>query len=111
MGRTRSVPGYKRVKEYISRHIHANEWRGGDQVPSEFALTRKLHLSRMTVSRALRELTQDGYLVRTPGSGTFVADHRPAAELMPASPVLPQCLRSAAGERRPEADVLRRGCT
>jgi GntR family histidine utilization transcriptional repressor len=82
MKRTRSVPGYQRVKAYILRHIHAQEWRGGDQIPSELALTRKLHLSRMTVNRALRELTHDGFLVRTAGSGTFVADHRPAAELL-----------------------------
>src|ERR1700722_10567703 len=27
MVRTRSAPGYKRLKEYISCHIHANEWR------------------------------------------------------------------------------------
>jgi len=32
--------------------------------------------SRMTVNRALRELTDAGYLVRVQGVGTFVADRR-----------------------------------
>ena len=40
MGRTRSAPGYQRVKEYILHHIHANEWRGGDQVPCGYRKPR-----------------------------------------------------------------------
>ena len=66
------VPRYRRIKEHIVRHIEAVEWRAGDQVPSERKLVKQLKVSRMTVNRALRELTHEGLLVRVQGTGTFV---------------------------------------
>ena len=76
------TPRYRRVKEYIVRHIDAGDWRPGDQVPSESALVSALKVSRMTVNRALRELTQEGLVVRVQGTGTFVAEKRPMANLV-----------------------------
>lgn len=76
------VPRYRRIKEHIVRHIEAGEWRAGDQVPSESTLVRQLKVSRMTVNRALRELTHEGLLVRVQGTGTFVAEKRPLFNLV-----------------------------
>src|SRR5690606_13038996 len=69
-------------KEHIVRHIEAGEWRAGDQVPSESTLVKQLKVSRMTVNRALRELTHEGLLVRVQGTGTFVAERRPLFNLV-----------------------------
>lgn len=83
--RTRStgpVPHYRRIKEHIVRHIEAGDWRAGDQVPSESTLVKQLKVSRMTVNRALRELTHEGLLVRVQGTGTFVAEKRPLFNLV-----------------------------
>jgi len=71
----RELPRYQQVKAHILGRIQSGELRACDRVPSEQELVRSLGVSRMTAHRALRELAGDGYLVRQPGVGTFVADH------------------------------------
>ncbi|MFC4160936.1 histidine utilization repressor [Chitinimonas lacunae] len=68
-----TVPAYQRIKDYVLGEIHAGTWRAGDLVPSENELSKRFSVARMTVNRAIRELTTDGVLTRTQGSGTFVA--------------------------------------
>lgn len=82
VSQTGPTPRYRRVKEFIVRHIEAGDWRAGDQVPSESALVKQLKVSRMTVNRALRELTHEGLVVRVQGTGTFVAEKRPIFNLV-----------------------------
>lgn len=66
-------PHYLKLKHYILRHITHGDWQPHSRVPSENELVRKFGISRMTVNRALRELTDTGVLVRVQGVGTFVA--------------------------------------
>jgi len=66
-------PLYEQVKRYVLDHIQSREWPTHSQIPSEHTLVRDLGMSRMTIHRALRELTRDGYLERIQGVGTFVA--------------------------------------
>lgn len=68
-----SGPAYRRVKEHVLGHILAEDWAIGERIPSEHELRRQFGVSRMTVHRAIRELTDEGYLSRTVGAGTFVA--------------------------------------
>jgi GntR family histidine utilization transcriptional repressor len=68
-----SSPAYQGIKDFILARIHAGEWAEGDQVPSENELAREFSVARMTVNRALRELTSEQVLTRVQGSGTFVA--------------------------------------
>lgn len=70
--RTAPGPVYGRVKEHVLRRIRSGRWRAGDKIPSENELVRELGCARMTISRALRELTDEGWLVRMVGVGTFV---------------------------------------
>lgn len=72
-------PLYEKVKEHILDRLDAGLWRSSDRVPSENELVAELGVSRMTANRALRELTEEGYLVRVPGVGTFVAEPRTAS--------------------------------
>ena len=67
---------YPEVKRHLLARIERGELGVGDRVPSEPDLVRELGVSRMTVHRALRELTDDGLLRRVPGVGTFVAERR-----------------------------------
>ena len=67
---------YLQVKHYVLERIAGGLLRAGQRVPSENELTRELSVSRMTANRALKELTQDGVLVRIAGVGTFVAEGR-----------------------------------
>ncbi|GBQ11995.1 histidine utilization repressor [Swaminathania salitolerans LMG 21291] len=54
----------------------------GDRLPSESELVELLGVSRMTVHRALRELTADGVVTRAQGVGTFVAEPAQRVELL-----------------------------
>jgi len=65
----------------ISARILAGEWRPGDRIASEAELVRDMGVSRMTINRALRELTLEGQLVRVQGVGTFVAESKAESAL------------------------------
>lgn len=67
---------YEAVKRHVLTSIEAGEYGAGDKLPSENELVRALDVSRMTVNRALRELTEEGHIVRRAGMGSFVAGRR-----------------------------------
>jgi GntR family histidine utilization transcriptional repressor len=76
------APAYSLVKAFIRDRISSGEWKPGDPVPSEAALVEQFHVSRMTVNRALRELSTEGLVTRAQGSGTRVAQlHRISSTL------------------------------
>jgi GntR family histidine utilization transcriptional repressor len=76
------LPAYEQVKAFIKSHISSGAWKPGDPVPSEAALAAQFGISRMTVNRALRELTAEGLVTRIQGSGTRVAElHRISSRL------------------------------
>jgi len=75
-------PLYLQVKNYIEDQIRSGSWKPDNRIPSENNLVESLGVSRMTVNRALRELTAAGHLIRLQGVGTFVAKQKPQAELM-----------------------------
>lgn len=82
MGRI-DVPVYGQVKAWIRQHIASGQWKPGDPVPSEAALTERFGISRMTANRALRELSTEGLVTRVQGSGTRVAQlHRISSQLV-----------------------------
>ncbi|MEQ1142359.1 histidine utilization repressor [Acinetobacter soli] len=68
------IPLYLRVKHMISQRIYDGTWPVNKKIPSESELVNLLGCSRMTVNRALRELTTEGLLVRIQGVGSFVAE-------------------------------------
>jgi GntR family histidine utilization transcriptional repressor len=67
------LPLYERVKRHVMQQIGAGTWRVNHKLPSEYRLADELGVSRLTVHRALRELTSAGILQRLQGVGTFVA--------------------------------------
>ena len=77
-----STPIFQRIKDYLLGEIAAGRWKEGDVVPSEQALVRQFGVSRMTVNRAVRELTAEQVLTRRQGSGTFVAAQKYQATLV-----------------------------
>ncbi len=77
-----STPIFQRIKDYLTSEIAAGRWKEGDVVPSEQALVRQFGVSRMTVNRAVRELTAEHVLTRRHGSGTFVAPQKYQATLV-----------------------------
>ena len=73
---------YQRAKAFVHGKLASGEWKPGDLIPSENRLVVELGMSRMTVNRALRELTEEGRLRRVSGVGTFVAASKPQSNLL-----------------------------
>ena len=72
---------YEQVKDHIARKIQDGSWKAGDRLPSENDLVTQFGMSRMTVNRALRELAEQGRIVRVAGVGSFVAADKPQSTL------------------------------
>ena len=70
------APLYLQVKNYVTAKIGNGEWPVHQRIPSEHQLVEELGVSRMTVHRAFKELTEGHVLHRVPGVGTFVAPGR-----------------------------------
>lgn len=75
-------PLYAKVKKHVLDRIMDGEFAVSERVPSENDLVKKFKISRMTANRALKELTEEGYLVRVAGVGTFVADFKSRGHLL-----------------------------
>ncbi len=73
---------YTIIKQYICEKIESGQWLEHSKVPSENELTEQFSVSRMTARRALQELTEQGLLVRSQGSGTFVATFKSQSSLL-----------------------------
>jgi GntR family transcriptional regulator, histidine utilization repressor len=79
---TPARPLYQAVKDHVLAGILDGTWGPGARVPSEQELVLALGVARMTANRALRELASEGYLTRTQGLGSFVAEAKPQSELL-----------------------------
>jgi len=75
-------PRYQQLKDLIIAQISSGDLRPLDRVPSENDLVASMSVSRMTANRALRELTDEGYVDRIAGRGTFVSDFRARAHVL-----------------------------
>lgn len=68
-----TAPPYRRIKDRLKRQLGRGRYPPGARMPSEAELCARHGVSRMTVHRALRELADEGLLVRVQGLGTFAA--------------------------------------
>lgn len=69
-----SLPRYKEIQNYILEGISSGLFSGGSQIPTELALAKQFNVSRMTVNKAITELSQQKILERTARRGTFVIE-------------------------------------
>lgn len=79
---TAAEPLYATIKKHIVQSVNSGELKPGDRIPSESALVERFDVSRMTVNRALRELKDEGLLIRLAGVGSFVAEPKPVGHLL-----------------------------
>jgi GntR family transcriptional regulator len=69
------LPIYYQIKERIKGWIINKEYNTGAKIPSENELAEMFNVSRLTVRQAISQLTQEGFLNRKRGEGTFVTDN------------------------------------
>ena len=73
---------YEKIKKSVVEDIESGNLKPDDRVPSETQLAGSFNASRMTANRALKELTEEGRIVRIQGVGSFVARPKPDAALL-----------------------------
>lgn len=66
-------PLYKQLAGQIKADIEEGVYPIDSRIPSEQELCVKYGVSRITVRKALEELSEDGFLIRRQGKGTFVS--------------------------------------
>lgn len=67
------VPAYVFIKRELKNRIEDGDLPEGERVPSEMELARQYNVSRNPTRQALRDLEFEGYIIRSPGRGSFVA--------------------------------------
>lgn len=66
------VPLYRQVMDGLSADIENGTYPVGSRIPSEMELSEIYGVSRITVRRAVTELSSEGILTKKQGKGTFV---------------------------------------
>ncbi|MEH6472366.1 MAG: histidine utilization repressor [Halopseudomonas sp.] len=77
-----NTPRYQQIKQFILDGIKQGDYPPGAKIPTETELAKQFGVSRMTVNKAIRDLTQDNLLVRYAGLGTFVTDAKAESPLL-----------------------------
>ena len=67
-----AVPLYQQVMDDLKGEITRGVYAAGSRIPSEMELAKSYGVGRITVRRAIEELSRAGYLNRQQGRGTFV---------------------------------------
>ena len=78
--KTSPVPAYHQLTDQLENLIRSDKIQIGDVLPPENTLCEISGLSRMTVRRAIEDLSRRGYLVAESGRGTFVVSKEPHQE-------------------------------
>ncbi len=71
-----AIPLYLQLKEEIKNAIKIGEFHYGEKIPAETEISERYNVSRITVRRAIDELSKEGYLTKKQGKGTFVQEHK-----------------------------------
>ncbi|HUY82393.1 MAG TPA: substrate-binding domain-containing protein [Acidobacteriaceae bacterium] len=67
-----SIPRYRQIYEDLYAAIQSGSLQPGDRLPSEAQLGERYKTSRITVAKAVNELSVQGLVTRRAGSGTHV---------------------------------------
>ncbi|MCR2804014.1 GntR family transcriptional regulator [Paenibacillus soyae] len=96
-----SKPMYEQIFEALRDQIREGKYAVGERVPSEKELGDEFQVSRITSKKALELLAMDGYIVRQPGRGSFVAEPgRQGSSVSGSTSSQPKQRRAAAAGRR-----------
>jgi GntR family transcriptional regulator of arabinose operon len=63
---------HRQVFATLRREIQTGHWKSGERLPSESELVARFKVSRITITRAVRDLQNAGMVERRAGAGTFV---------------------------------------
>ena len=102
LDRSAAEPMYRQVLELMQQAILTSQLAPGTKLPSSRTLAIDLGIARNTVLHVYDQLTAEGYVTSTTGSGTYVADTAPregAGTKAKAEETKRPCTISRRGER------------
>jgi len=70
------IPFYQQLKDGLTEAIRTSTLAPGVQLPSEREFCEYFGVSRLTVRRALNDLSSAGWVMSQPGKGTFVRQYK-----------------------------------
>lgn len=97
------VPKYFQLQTWLQDRIEQGYYATNEKIPTEVELVKLSGLSRATVRQALRNLEQDGYIVRKKRVGSFVLKTEKDTKNIPTVGILIPDIRSG------YAPILARG--
>ncbi len=68
------LSAWGQIQRDLRHRIDAGEFAAGQRIPTEVELMAHYDVSRVTIRRSIRALTDEGYLRTRRGSGTYVTD-------------------------------------
>ena len=74
--RNGAVPIYRQVRDAIAEQIDRGALAPGQRLPSEAQLASDFEINRLTVRRAIEELTREGIVFTRRGAGSYVTEAR-----------------------------------
>jgi len=80
LDRAHAEPMYRQVLDLMQQAILTGQLAPGTKLPSSRTLAADLEIARNTVLHVYDQLTAEGYVISSTGSGTYVADTRPQAD-------------------------------
>ncbi|SAK59226.1 transcriptional regulator [Caballeronia calidae] len=101
LDRAAAEPMYRQVLELMQQAVLTSQLAPGTKLPSSRTLALDLGIARNTVLHVYEQLTAEGYVTSTTGSGTYVADTAPrdGALRQPPEATKAPCTISRRGER------------
>lgn len=97
---------YIQIYGVIRRMIENGEWQPNSMIPSEEELSKLFRVSKTTIRLALSVLSQEGYLRRQQGKGTFVKSPIPNSGLTMITRISDSSLKDG---KNSEREVLESG--
>lgn len=76
------LPFYVQLEEILRAKIEKGELKPGERLPGEIELCQAYAVSRTVVRQALKDLTDEGLILRDKGKGTFVAEPKISESLV-----------------------------
>lgn len=76
LDRSSPVPLYHQFRLLLQQQIEGGAWRPDQRLPTEDDFALRYRISKVTVREALKQLSEEGYLRREQGRGTFVSQSR-----------------------------------
>lgn len=85
---------FTQIEADIKNNIENGTYKFGDKLPTENELMELYNVSRITIRRAIEDLTKEGIIIKKQGKGTFVKEKKIQRKISHTISFTQSCLQS-----------------